>query len=331
MGYIISNDLKKNYSAGDSLVPAVRGINFEIEQGEFVAVMGESGSGKSTILSMLGALNFIATTIDLRARGITDFEAYLDEYPDEVMRAIRLIRTRRVNPALVALLRADSEAAVVEAGFADAELTPDVVATFRDQFRAIWVGDSSYEAEFIGANRLGEPFRCQLHWTVQRVNGIPDLSRVIASIFDVTAIRAADDELRSNLVPLNQQYPLDQVEAAAAEFFAAKHRRLSIEWTMIDGVNDSDDQADKLAAIANRLRAHVNLIALNPTPLTPDRPSSRARIEGFLAVLRRRGVNTTLRDTRGRDIDAACGQLRVRTAKTKPPATSNQLPASSSP
>jgi 23S rRNA (adenine2503-C2)-methyltransferase len=80
---------------------------------------------------------------------------------------------------------------------------------------------------------------------------------------------------------------------------------------MMDGVNDTPEQATKLAAIATRLRAHVNLIALNPTPLTLQTASSQARIGEFARQLRRRGVNVTVRDTRGRDIDAACGQLRA--------------------
>jgi 23S rRNA (adenine2503-C2)-methyltransferase len=81
---------------------------------------------------------------------------------------------------------------------------------------------------------------------------------------------------------------------------------------MIDGVNDTDDQASRLAAIALRLRAHVNLIPMNPTPLSADRPSNQAAIERFAASLRAAGVNVTIRDTRGREIDAACGQLRLR-------------------
>jgi 23S rRNA (adenine2503-C2)-methyltransferase len=74
---------------------------------------------------------------------------------------------------------------------------------------------------------------------------------------------------------------------------------LSIESTMIDGVNDTDDQAVKLAAIAGRLRAHGNLIALNPTPHTLDTASSQTRIWAFAALLERRGVNVTVRETRG--------------------------------
>ena len=80
---------------------------------------------------------------------------------------------------------------------------------------------------------------------------------------------------------------------------------------MMDGVNDSEDQALKLAAIARRLRAHVNLIALNPTPLSDQRASTRLHIREFSKVLEKEGVNVTVRDTRGQDIDAACGQLRV--------------------
>jgi 23S rRNA (adenine2503-C2)-methyltransferase len=102
------------------------------------------------------------------------------------------------------------------------------------------------------------------------------------------------------------------LEAAAWNYFERKGRRISIEWTMMDGVNDTLDKADKLAAIARRLRAHVNLIALNPTPLTDARASTKLHIEEFAAALETRGVNVTIRDTRGRDIEAACGQLRAK-------------------
>jgi 23S rRNA (adenine2503-C2)-methyltransferase len=84
---------------------------------------------------------------------------------------------------------------------------------------------------------------------------------------------------------------------------------------MMDGVNDNEDQAAKLSAIARRLRAHVNLIALNPTPLTREKASSETAIGRFSRELARRGVNVTVRDTRGRNIDAACGQLRLLAGK----------------
>ena len=87
---------------------------------------------------------------------------------------------------------------------------------------------------------------------------------------------------------------------------------------MIDGVNDTLEQAATLAEIARRLRAHVNLIPLNATPMSSDQPSPKERIKPFTGLLRTRGVTVTLRDTRGKDIDAACGQLRVTSALRNP-------------
>jgi len=147
--------------------------------------------------------------------------------------------------------------------------------------------------------------------TVGVVPGIKKLADEPWPVYLAISLHAADDELRSKLVPINKRYPLADLEAAAAEYFEKKRRRLSIEWTMMDGVNDTEDQAFKLAAISRRLRAHVNLIALNPTPLATETASAKARIESFATMLEGQGVNVTIRDTRGQDIDAACGQLRA--------------------
>jgi 23S rRNA (adenine2503-C2)-methyltransferase len=153
--------------------------------------------------------------------------------------------------------------------------------------------------------------------TVSTVGVAPGIRRLAGEPWQVNlavSLHGADDDLRSRLVPLNNRYPLEDLIAAAAYYFERKGRRISIEWTMIAGTNDTPDQARKLAVIANRLGAHINLIALNPTPLSPDRPPGRDAVETFIDELERRGANVTLRDTRGRDIDAACGQLRVRAA-----------------
>lgn len=150
--------------------------------------------------------------------------------------------------------------------------------------------------------------------TVSTVGIVPGIRRLAAEpwpVYLAVSLHAADDDLRTSLVPINKRYPIAELEKAAWEYFERKGRRLSIEWTMMDGVNDSIDQARKLAAIAKRLRAHVNLIALNPTPLSNERASTRLHIEEFAAELADRDVNVTIRDTRGQDIDAACGQLRV--------------------
>jgi 23S rRNA (adenine2503-C2)-methyltransferase len=156
--------------------------------------------------------------------------------------------------------------------------------------------------------------------TVSTVGIVPGIRRLADEpwpVYLAMSLHAADDELRSRLVPINRRYPIADLEAAASEYFEKKRRRISIEWTMMDGVNDTLDQADKLASIALRLRAHVNLIALNPTPLSVERASSQLQIDEFAETLRSRGVNVTIRDTRGSEIDAACGQLRVMSGKTR--------------
>ena len=153
--------------------------------------------------------------------------------------------------------------------------------------------------------------------TVSTIGVVPGIHRLANEpwpVYLAVSLHGADDATRSRLVPLNERYPLEAVIEAAEAYFAAKGRRISIEWTLIDGANDTDDQARKLAVIAKRLRAHVNVIALNPTPLSADRPSGDDRIHGFVDTLLASGTNATLRETRGQEIDAACGQLRLRRA-----------------
>jgi 23S rRNA (adenine2503-C2)-methyltransferase len=165
--------------------------------------------------------------------------------------------------------------------------------------------------------RLMDPAGMRLgarHLTVSTVGLVPGIERLSVELPQVglaVSLHAADDELRNELVPPNRLYPLAELEAAMAAWRDRTRRRPSIEWAMIDGVNDADEQAGKLAAIAYRLRAHVNLIPLNPTPGSPSRPSPTRRIGSFVHVLEAGGVNVTIRDTRGRRIDAACGQLRL--------------------
>jgi 23S rRNA (adenine2503-C2)-methyltransferase len=151
------------------------------------------------------------------------------------------------------------------------------------------------------------------HVTVSTVGiapAIPRLGERFPQVGLAVSLHAADDELRNELVPANRLWPLAELEDAVLAWRARTKRRPSIEWAMIDGTNDADDQARKLSAIAHRLGAHVNLIPLNPTPGWPSKPSPRHRIHRFANVLRGAGVKVTVRDTRGREIDAACGQLR---------------------
>ena len=141
--------------------------------------------------------------------------------------------------------------------------------------------------------------------------GIPRLAGAHPQVGLAVSFHAASDELRDQLVPPNRRYPLARLEEAIAGWRAATRRRPSIEWALIDHVNDTDDQAELLAPIARRLGAHVNLIPLNPTPGYPVVGSSPARIRRCVSVLELARVSVTVRDTRGRTIDAPCGQLAL--------------------
>ena len=151
------------------------------------------------------------------------------------------------------------------------------------------------------------------HITVSTVGLIPGIRKLTEHLPQVNlavSLHAATDELRDQLVPINKKYPLAALEKAMADWRRATRRRPSIEWAMIADTNDTDEQAVALAEVAYRLGAHVNLIPLNPTPGWPTQPSSPERIKVFVRILKAGGVNVTVRDTRGREIDAACGQLR---------------------
>lgn len=171
----------------------------------------------------------------------------------------------------------------------------------------------NYERVREGIRRIVEEMHISARSiTVSTVGIVPGIRRLTADPWPVNlavSLHAADDGLRTSLVPINARYPLESIESAARDYFEAKGRRVSLEWTLMEGVNDSDEQADGLAAIAKRLRAHVNVIAMNTTPLSSFLPS--ARIDEFVDRLRSAGVNATRRRNRGRQIDAACGQLRA--------------------
>ena len=150
------------------------------------------------------------------------------------------------------------------------------------------------------------------HITVSTVGVVPGIRRLAVDHPQVglaVSLHAAEDELRDELVPANRLWPLRTLEAAVVEWRRRTGRRPSIEWTMMRGVNDDDRQASLLAPIARRMRAHVNLIPMNPVAGAHYQPSSPDRIASFAEVLEAARVTVTVRDTRGREIEAACGQL----------------------
>ena len=122
------------------------------------------------------------------------------------------------------------------------------------------------------------------------------------------SLHAADPALRSELMPVNDRYPLADVLAACEAYYERKRRKVFVEYVMLAGVNDSHAQAVQLAEALDPRMFKVNLIPYNPTG-SPYRGSSPKAIEAFRAELERRGLDATVRLTRGREIDAACGQL----------------------
>ncbi|MDH4147505.1 MAG: 23S rRNA (adenine(2503)-C(2))-methyltransferase RlmN [Acidimicrobiia bacterium] len=150
------------------------------------------------------------------------------------------------------------------------------------------------------------------HLTLSTVGIVPGIRRLAGEALPVNlavSLHAANDRLRDELVPINRRYPLAELADACRDYLAAKNRRLSFEWALIDGVNDRAVDAAELSAYARALRAHVNLIPLNPTPGWPSTGSPPARVRRFRDHLRELGVNVTIRQNRGTDIAAACGQL----------------------
>jgi 23S rRNA (adenine2503-C2)-methyltransferase len=146
--------------------------------------------------------------------------------------------------------------------------------------------------------------------TVGWIPGIDALAAQPMPIRLALSVHAADDALRSQIMPVNDRYPLADVLAACRRFYEAKRRMIFVEYVMLGGVNDRYEQAVQLARVLDPKVFKVNLIPYNPTGMYDG--SSREAIAAFKAVLEEHGVGATVRLTRGRDIDAACGQLAAK-------------------
>jgi 23S rRNA (adenine2503-C2)-methyltransferase len=147
--------------------------------------------------------------------------------------------------------------------------------------------------------------------TISTVGWLPGLSRFVDEVDEpirlALSLHAPDDDLRSRIMPVNDRYPLRDVIAECRRQVAKRRRRVFVEYVMLAGVNDSKAQARALASLLGREDFKVNLIPYNPTGMYDG--SSRERIAGFREELERAHVPVTVRLTRGRDIEAACGQL----------------------
>lgn len=151
---------------------------------------------------------------------------------------------------------------------------------------------------------------------ISTVGWIPGIERLAESDMPIRlalSLHAPDEALRSEIMPVNDRYPLADVLAACGRFYEAKRRRIFIEYVMLAGVNDRYEQALALAKLLDRRIYKINLIPFNPTGSGYE-GSGREAIAAFRDVLEERGIEATVRLTRGRDIDAACGQLAAKAA-----------------
>jgi 23S rRNA (adenine2503-C2)-methyltransferase len=167
-----------------------------------------------------------------------------------------------------------------------------------------------------GCDRLPDVGITARRTAISTIGWIPGIERLAADprpIRLALSLHAADPALRSALMPVNDRYPLDDVLATCSAYYEQKRRQVFVEYVMLAGVNDSHAQAVQLADALDPRVYKVNLIPFNPTGSSYEGSSPKA-IQAFRAELERRGLNPTVRLTRGRDIDAACGQLAARAA-----------------
>ena len=169
----------------------------------------------------------------------------------------------------------------------------------------------NYDEVLASARRLPDVGITHRRTTISTVGWLPGLTRFVdeveAPIRLALSIHAADPRLRSQIMPVNDRFPLPDVLAECRRYFELRHRRVFVEYVLLAGVNDSPARAKELAALLDPQVFKVNLIPYNPTGMYEG--SSRDAIAAFKAVLERARIPATLRLTRGRDIAAACGQL----------------------
>jgi len=181
----------------------------------------------------------------------------------------------------------------------------------------------NYRSVIESARRMSDPERLGIspRRIVLSTSGvIPRIEELSSEKLPVTlavSLHAARDELRDVLVPINRKYPLQELIAAAQGYAKTSGRRVSYEWVMLAGVNDTARDATELSALLKGKLAHVNLIPFNPVDDTPYNAPSRTAINRFKESLVAGGLNVTVRDTRGRGADAACGQLHERVMRQR--------------
>ncbi len=178
---------------------------------------------------------------------------------------------------------------------------------------------ANYDAVMGAVKLLNDPNGFGLghrHITISTVGLVPQILRFADEGVQVNlaiSLHAPTDERRGSIMPVNRKYALDELMRACATYFEKTRRKIFFEYVMLEGVNDDDESARALAKLMRGHLYHVNLIPYNATPDAPLRGSSEERVRAFQKTLDGAGVPTTVRTPMGRDIAAACGQLRAQT------------------
>ena len=178
----------------------------------------------------------------------------------------------------------------------------------------------NYEATLAALDRLNHPEGMKLgarRLTISTVGLVPAIERFAQEQRQINlaiSLHAADDELRSSMLPINKRYAIADLMAAVRYYTELTHRRVTFEWALIREVNDTPEQAHKLAALLKGMLAHVNVIPLNPTEGYQGQATTPERAEAFRAILENKGIPCTIRTRRGIDIQAGCGQLAQRSS-----------------
>ena len=178
----------------------------------------------------------------------------------------------------------------------------------------------NYEATLAALDRLNHPEGMKLgarRLTISTVGLVPAIERFAQEQRQINlaiSLHAADDELRSSMLPINKRYAIADLMAAVRHYTELTHRRVTFEWALIREVNDTPEQAHKLAALLKGMLAHVNVIPLNPTEGYQGQATTPERAEAFRAILENKGIPCTIRTRRGIDIQAGCGQLAQRSS-----------------
>ena len=175
----------------------------------------------------------------------------------------------------------------------------------------------NYDNTVEAIRRLNDPRGLnigQRHITVSTVGLVPAIQQFAEEGLQVKlaiSLHAATDDERGKLLPINKRWPLRDLMDAVRAYIERTGRRVTFEWALIAGENDTPQQAERLGKLLEGMMAHVNLIPLNPTQDYAGRPSNPARVDAFQRVLTDHGITSTVRVRRGIDIQAGCGQLKA--------------------